>query len=95
MAFHRTWQSLRQHEIQRVAVASNLSSWEVQGDLDLPAHMDRIIDLVPATIFRSKGVFLLYETSGKLGLLYTAYTRSFEFTIDCPRGERRQMAAAR
>ena len=86
ISYKTTLHSLKQEDIKRINVSKDLSSWSLAADLQLPTHVDKVIDLVPATVARARGIFVLYEIGGLKAILFTAYTRKFSNAIDCPAG---------
>lgn len=78
--------SLKQDDIKRISVKSEFSSWTIASDLQLPTQIDQTLDIVPATVARAKGIFVLYEISGRRAILFTSYSRKFSNAIECPSG---------
>lgn len=89
ISFKTTLDSLKQDDIKRINITEGMSSWSLANDLQLPTQIDKTLDIIPATVARAKGIFVLYEVSGRRAILFTAYTRKFSNAIECPPGRSR------
>ncbi len=86
ISYAQTIQGLKQEDIKRIDIADGMTSWSLTNDLRLPTQVDRTIDVAMGVIGRARGIFVLYEISGRSAILFTAFTRSFSTSVECPQG---------
>lgn len=87
ISFQKAEQITSQQDISRISVRPDFSAFSIERDLRLPTNVSRIVDVCPATVAGTRGIFVLYDTLAGRHILFTAYSSSMDVSVKCPKGK--------